>query len=1233
MTSHRHDDPLSRDGSSSSGGSSEADVTSTENVADNSHDTRDGPDATNGDAPRDDTSVRDEARQGHNSHGGTNDIDDDDDDDDDNYHHYNDNINDNRGRINTQSERDEQMMPQKPGEIVLQSESASATDGHAGNIGNDNSSNAGREASPDGERSNRGAYPADDFEADPNDEESLPDESSESDRVGDEQHGEDDEVVSNPANTNSSSEANNQMNISNDLTHSSKSNADSDAIDKDETEATKESDKGKEREKEPTTYNNFDSDNADAEAPTTADDTNSQHSKTATNLISKTPTNASDTDENENENDDKSKAVTSEHIEEGEDQGKEEQQEDEDEDDDGPREKLLVDYASKLAGAQILEKSPSLKGASNLLTGDIDRYAIAPCQDKKLYVVIGLSEDILVKQIKLSNYERYSSHVREFQILASQEYPAPTSDYWADLGVYTAKSKSGEQAFELKEPAWARYLKIRFLSHYGKEHYCTVSQIKVHGSTMLQGFHEQWIESEKKDRELSGEEEEDDEQGEEEGGEDREEKREREDEKSGEVDETVEEAVEKEESDKADVDDGDVEVDRAKLHNDSNEEDSQKMKQDAQYHDDVVNHQQIRPEVNQSKGQFSASTLDSDEESNSGEKAPNPPKESSDKTDDSKTESIIRIAEGEQTGNNENESIDFRSDENSHDKATESETVPDGDYEATGQSAEYTAVVDDAINTTNGEAVKNNSGPLSDASGKNEDGSIPKQDDVVIETMKFNDSKRGAEVKNESVENKEAQKKQTKDEVAPIRNDSSISAVKDVVKAAVADATDAIKEEVNVAVNEIKKIVRSRMSVESLNSSTSAAQEGNASNDPGAKDMSNVGKPEETSITKQNTPAAESEPQQSITYSTSSAVAKGGEKIKTGETRNKVTTADSEHKPSKTSILREEPKTALPAKRDIKNNSVSNTELISKLSRHFPSAACIKDLDFKSFKTKTLLANSGPGAQQVGGGAKMEPIFAKITNEIKSVQISQQQYEQYIAAAKACYEKVFLDMANELDSVQMNFEFRLSTIEERLSQVHSRGEKSDFRHRASTFFSFLPLSAISSISPLEINHENPEFTYMCAGILIFVFFLLFPRRKKSKEKDSLSHRLVENVRKMPIVENGTQLDTTDKNTEYDDADTDANIERPPASISTVPISNRNNEPSIPLNSSQSSHDENNSTSCGDSMRSLPSTWSEPITPSHGTSTNHDGRNSSRRFDSPRNLFKKKKTSRTSSNKR
>jgi hypothetical protein len=151
--------------------------------------------------------------------------------------------------------------------------------------------------------------------------------------------------------------------------------------------------------------------------------------------------------------------------------------------------RVAVDYASKSAGALILEKSSTFKGTSNILNGDLDKYAIAPCEDKR-FVVIGLSEDILVKKVIIANYERFTSWVKDFQIMGSQ-----TMGTWVDLGTYTAKSGNGEQTFDLIEPAWARYLKIKFLTHHGSEYYCTVSQIQVQGSTMLQGFHEQWEEN------------------------------------------------------------------------------------------------------------------------------------------------------------------------------------------------------------------------------------------------------------------------------------------------------------------------------------------------------------------------------------------------------------------------------------------------------------------------------------------------------------------------------------------------------------------------------------------------------------------------------------------------------------------------------------------------------------------------------------------------------------------
>jgi len=158
-----------------------------------------------------------------------------------------------------------------------------------------------------------------------------------------------------------------------------------------------------------------------------------------------------------------------------------------DDDDEDLTDRVSVDYASKTAGALIIEKSSDFKGTSNLMIGDRDKYAIVPCSEERKYVVLSLSEDILVKVIKLANYERFSSTIKDFQVKGSH-----TLGNWVDLGTYRAESGNGEQIFTLDNPTWARYLKFKFLTHHGAEYYCTLSQIQVHGSNMVQGFHEQW---------------------------------------------------------------------------------------------------------------------------------------------------------------------------------------------------------------------------------------------------------------------------------------------------------------------------------------------------------------------------------------------------------------------------------------------------------------------------------------------------------------------------------------------------------------------------------------------------------------------------------------------------------------------------------------------------------------------------------------------------------------------
>lgn len=131
----------------------------------------------------------------------------------------------------------------------------------------------------------------------------------------------------------------------------------------------------------------------------------------------------------------------------------------------------------------VLDKAPaSAKGYSNLLNNDEDEYAIAHCSEEK-WVVIGLSEDIVVSEVVISQYEKYSSKLKDFNLSTATVFP---SDQWKDLGTYQAKPLLGEQIFPVKlSSAHSRYLKVHFLTNYDNDQMCTISQIKVHGTTVI----------------------------------------------------------------------------------------------------------------------------------------------------------------------------------------------------------------------------------------------------------------------------------------------------------------------------------------------------------------------------------------------------------------------------------------------------------------------------------------------------------------------------------------------------------------------------------------------------------------------------------------------------------------------------------------------------------------------------------------------------------------------------
>lgn len=148
--------------------------------------------------------------------------------------------------------------------------------------------------------------------------------------------------------------------------------------------------------------------------------------------------------------------------------------------------KERTNFASFDSGAQIMKTNKEAQSASQILSENKDRYMLNTCSAKNKFLIVELSDSILVDTVALANFEFFSSTFRQFRLSVSDQYPVKM-DKWVDLGTFEAKNTREIQAFRVEDPRiWARYLRIEFLSQYGSEFYCPVSLLRVHGRTMIQ---------------------------------------------------------------------------------------------------------------------------------------------------------------------------------------------------------------------------------------------------------------------------------------------------------------------------------------------------------------------------------------------------------------------------------------------------------------------------------------------------------------------------------------------------------------------------------------------------------------------------------------------------------------------------------------------------------------------------------------------------------------------------
>ena len=158
-------------------------------------------------------------------------------------------------------------------------------------------------------------------------------------------------------------------------------------------------------------------------------------------------------------------------------------------------------WASFDSGATVLSFSDGIKSAKSIIINRKDKYMMMPCELQDKWFVIQLSEDIVIERIEITNFEHYSSnfkHVRIYAKMASNDHHDDDDDddeddeqneskkqIWNLISdVQLENTAKNVIEFTEKSNGW-RLLKVEILSYYGAEYYCTATQIKVFGSTML----------------------------------------------------------------------------------------------------------------------------------------------------------------------------------------------------------------------------------------------------------------------------------------------------------------------------------------------------------------------------------------------------------------------------------------------------------------------------------------------------------------------------------------------------------------------------------------------------------------------------------------------------------------------------------------------------------------------------------------------------------------------------
>ena len=115
---------------------------------------------------------------------------------------------------------------------------------------------------------------------------------------------------------------------------------------------------------------------------------------------------------------------------------------------------------------------------------------------------------------------------------------------------------------------------------------------------------------------------------------------------------------------------------------------------------------------------------------------------------------------------------------------------------------------------------------------------------------------------------------------------------------------------------------------------------------------------------------------------------------------------------------------------DLDPNDITNS--LARLLHRFPSSKCLETLNFAGFKKDYLaLRSKGNGQPEKNhpAGVPLEPIFKRLTDEIKALQANVAVHDQFAKESVMCYQGVLLELLMEMESLRTMQDARISQLE------------------------------------------------------------------------------------------------------------------------------------------------------------------------------------------------------------